>query len=57
MNINSPLGGRGLAIPFTKAADPNANLDDGDLRLPFIHRIPDTIRYTLKRLTSVCLDH
>ncbi|KAH0396371.1 aquaporin, partial [Aureobasidium melanogenum] len=44
MNINSPLGGRGLAIPFTKAADPNANLDDGDLRLPFIHRIPDTIR-------------
>ncbi|KAG9560744.1 aquaporin, partial [Aureobasidium melanogenum] len=44
MNINSPLGGRGLAIPFTKAADPSADLNDGDLRLPFIHRIPDNIR-------------
>ncbi|KAG9548199.1 aquaporin, partial [Aureobasidium melanogenum] len=44
MNINQPLGGRGLAIPFTKAANPNADLDDEDLRLPFIHRIPDNIR-------------
>jgi aquaporin related protein len=46
MNINQPLSGRGLAIPFTKAANPNADLDDGDLRLPFINRIPDHIRYT-----------
>lgn len=44
MNINQPLAGRGFAIPFTKAADPNANLNDGDLRLPLVHRIPDSIR-------------
>jgi aquaporin related protein len=44
MNINQPLSGRSLAIPFTKAANPNAELDDKDLRLPFINRIPDNIR-------------
>jgi aquaporin related protein len=33
-----------LALPFTKAADPNAELGDADLRLPLIHRVPDSIR-------------
>ncbi|KAI5244063.1 aquaporin [Aureobasidium subglaciale] len=44
MNINQPLSGRSLAIPFTKAANPNTDLNDEDLRLPFINRIPDNIR-------------
>lgn len=44
MNINQPLGGRGLAIPFTKAANPNADLEDADLRLPLLNKIPDNIR-------------
>ncbi|GAB7345510.1 hypothetical protein MBLNU457_3828t1 [Dothideomycetes sp. NU457] len=44
MNINNPLPGRGFAIPFTKAANPNANLEDEDLRLPLLNRVPDTYR-------------
>jgi aquaporin related protein len=44
MNINEPLQGRGLAIPFTKAANPKANLNDGELRLPFLSKVPDSIR-------------
>ncbi|KAM0722082.1 hypothetical protein Q7P37_003008 [Cladosporium fusiforme] len=44
MNINQPLQGRGLAIPFTKAADPDAQLDDNDLRLPLLNMIPDSLR-------------
>lgn len=45
MNINQqPLAGRGLAIPFTKAANPDANLTHDELRLPFLNRIPDSIR-------------
>jgi len=40
----APLQGRGLAIPFTKAANPDADLDDGDLRLPLLNKVPDTIR-------------
>lgn len=43
-DIQQPLSGRGLALPFTKAADPNADLTEEDLRLPFIHRVPDHIR-------------
>jgi len=39
-----PLGGRGLAIPFTKAARAAATLDDDDLRLPLVQHIPDNIR-------------
>ncbi|PNS20541.1 Aquaporin-1 [Sphaceloma murrayae] len=44
MNINEPLAGRGLAIPFTKAANPNHELASDDLRLPLLKRIPDTVR-------------
>ncbi|EDU40749.1 aquaporin-2 [Pyrenophora tritici-repentis Pt-1C-BFP] len=44
MNINQPVQGRALALPFTKAANPNATLTDRDLRLPFISRVPDNIR-------------
>ncbi|GAB7351743.1 hypothetical protein MBLNU459_g2326t1 [Dothideomycetes sp. NU459] len=44
MNINQPLPGRGLAIPFTKAADPKAEMTSEELRLPFLNRIPDSIR-------------
>jgi hypothetical protein len=40
----APLQGRGLAIPFTKAANPDASLDDSDLRLPFLNKIPDNLR-------------
>lgn len=39
-----PLQGRGLAIPFTKAANPNAELDDSELRLPLLNKIPDSLR-------------
>jgi aquaporin related protein len=44
MNINTPSSGRGFAIPFTKAADPNVVPTDSELRLPFLSRIPDAIR-------------
>ncbi|GAB7363423.1 hypothetical protein MBLNU230_g3699t1 [Neophaeotheca triangularis] len=46
MNINTPLQGATLAIPFTKAADPEKR-DEAHaeaFRLPFIRRIPDGIR-------------
>jgi aquaporin related protein len=33
-----------FALPFTKAADPNADHDVENLRLPFSKRIPDGIR-------------
>jgi hypothetical protein len=39
-----PLHGRAFALPFSKAADTDAELTDGDLRLPFVHRVPDSIR-------------
>ncbi|CAN9259724.1 unnamed protein product [Alternaria alternata] len=44
MNINEPVQGKAFALPFTKAANPNANLTDSDLRMPFISRVPDNIR-------------
>lgn len=43
-NLQQPLQGRGLAIPFTKAADPTADLDHHELRFPFLNRIPDNVR-------------
>lgn len=39
-----PLAGRGLAIPFSKAADPKNDLASEDLRLPLLKHVPDTIR-------------
>jgi aquaporin related protein len=39
-----PLHGRAFALPFTKAAKTDAELNDDDLRLPFVHRVPDSIR-------------
>lgn len=33
-----------MAIPFTKAAKPDAQLDDADLRLPLLNKIPDSLR-------------
>jgi glycerol uptake facilitator-like aquaporin len=42
--LQQPVQGRAFALPFTKAADPNAELTDSELRLPFIHRVPDSIR-------------
>lgn len=44
MGLKAPVGGRAFALPFTKAADPNAVLTDQDMRLPLIHRVPDHIR-------------
>jgi len=44
MNINEPVQGRAFALPFTKAADPNAELTHDELRLPYLSRVPDSIR-------------
>ncbi|KAI7279878.1 hypothetical protein KC352_g6928, partial [Hortaea werneckii] len=48
MNINAPLQGAAIALPFTKAADPTnrAELEDnhGALRIPLAHKIPDDVR-------------
>ncbi|KZM22405.1 Aquaporin-1 [Ascochyta rabiei] len=44
MNINQPVQGRAFAIPFTRAADPNAELTDQELRLPFLKKLPDSMR-------------
>lgn len=44
MNINQPLAGKGLALPFTKAANPNAQMQHEDMRLPLVHKIPDSLR-------------
>ncbi|KAI7685177.1 aquaporin, partial [Hortaea werneckii] len=48
MNINAPLQGAAIALPFTKAADPTnrAELEDNHvaLRIPLAHKIPDDIR-------------
>lgn len=39
-----PVPGRAFALPFTKAANPDAELTHDDLRLPLLNRVPDTIR-------------
>jgi aquaporin related protein len=44
MPSQEPRQGRAFAIPFTKAADPTAELDDKELRLPFLKKLPDSIR-------------
>jgi len=44
MNINEPTKARGFALPFTKAADPNASFSDGERRIPYAHRVPDKLR-------------
>jgi len=44
MNINQPHQGVGLALPFTAAADPEQREVEPDLRIPFLKRVPDTIR-------------
>jgi hypothetical protein len=43
-SLQQPVQGRAFALPFSKAADPNADLTDSELRLPLIHRVPDNIR-------------
>lgn len=40
----TPLQGKGLAIPWTKANNTNAELTHDDLRLPFLNKVPDSIR-------------
>jgi len=42
--LQAPLQGRTLAIPFTKATNPDAALDDSEMRLPFLNKIPDNLR-------------
>ncbi|KAK3634565.1 Aquaporin-1 [Elasticomyces elasticus] len=48
MNTNTPLQGGALALPFTKAADPEkrgeVNRKDAALRLPYARRLPDSVR-------------
>jgi aquaporin related protein len=40
----NPAPTAALALPFTKAADPNAEYSTNELRLPYAHRIPDKYR-------------
>ncbi|KAK5112424.1 hypothetical protein LTR85_011533 [Meristemomyces frigidus] len=44
MNINQLRAGRGLALPFTKAARSNGDLESGGQRLPTIRGVPDGLR-------------
>jgi aquaporin related protein len=44
LSLQEPVQGKAFALPFTKAANPNANLTDSDLRMPYISRVPDNIR-------------
>ncbi|KAI5357918.1 Putative major intrinsic protein [Septoria linicola] len=48
MNINDPLQGAVLAIPFTKAADPGrreeVHADDSAQRIPYVRRLPNNVR-------------
>ncbi|KAF7193430.1 Aquaporin-1 [Pseudocercospora fuligena] len=46
MNVNEPLPGVGIALPFTKAADPEKRHEvvNGPARIPLAHLLPDTIR-------------
>jgi len=44
MNINTPLQGASIALPFTKAADPTKRHEVVHLRIPFANRVPDNVR-------------
>lgn len=44
ISAKQPVQGRAFAIPFTKAANPNVELSDKELRLPFLKNLPDNIR-------------
>jgi len=43
-SLQEPVQGKAFALPFTKAADPNANLTDSEMRMPLLSRVPDNIR-------------
>lgn len=44
MNINEPSRAKAFALPFTKAAKPDATYTHEELRLPYAHMIPDKYR-------------
>ncbi|KAK5013367.1 Aquaporin-1 [Cryomyces antarcticus] len=44
MNINEPLHGKFLTLPFTKASRQTTQNDPDEYRLPFARRLPDNIR-------------
>lgn len=44
MNINEPHQGVALALPFTAAADPEQREAQPQGHIPFLKRVPDTIR-------------
>ncbi|TKA59493.1 hypothetical protein B0A49_08921, partial [Cryomyces minteri] len=44
MNINEPLRGKFLTLPFTKASRQTTQNDPDEYRLPFARRLPDNIR-------------
>jgi len=44
MNINTPLQGASIALPFTKAADPTKRDEVGNLRIPLANRLPTNAR-------------
>ncbi|SMR47369.1 unnamed protein product [Zymoseptoria tritici ST99CH_3D1] len=56
MNINNPLPGAAVAIPFTRAADPNQRgdvvNDDAAMRIPFARRLPNNLRNHLVAMSG-----
>ena len=44
MNINEPNPSAQLALPFTKAANPKSTYTQEQLRMPLVHKVPDSIR-------------
>ncbi|KAK6436816.1 Aquaporin-1 [Oleoguttula sp. CCFEE 5521] len=51
-NHQEPLKGRGLALPFTKANRTDAVLNDEDIRLPFLSKVPDSVRNHFVAMTG-----
>ncbi|KAK6432112.1 Aquaporin-1 [Oleoguttula sp. CCFEE 5521] len=47
-----PLKGRGLALPFTKANKTDAVLNDEDIRLPYLSKVPDSVRNHFVAMTG-----
>jgi len=56
MNINKPLPGAAIALPFTKAADPlrrnEVAADDAAMRIPFARRLPNNLRNHFVAMTG-----
>lgn len=44
MTFQAPVGGRAFALPFTRAADPNVELTEKEMRMPLANKVPDHLR-------------